>query len=1835
MRSGHASLSAIDIKTAAEVKHKPLDRVKDPSERRPSDFGRQSGGGAAGGDAEVVRAATVTIPHAQKMETVIQSLEANMSYDVYFVAEVIGSNGVFGPVQSVLTSTTHPKPPVIDTVSITPANATADEALVRMVVSTPGRVYIALRPSGEYTAPLTHEELSASRSLDVGHQPVFALHDVGDWGQLAFNKSIVGLLPSTIYDAFIVAEAPGGGNVRGEMVHLATVVRTHSLPPELRGVRAAPKNGTAFALDVSFQLEFHPQDLLRVTPDALPLFGFNIYYEAIAVSSGGNSSTSNPVSATQDAASAPKSQSGKTPAKEERMVASIEETGSAVRGKVVIGNFSTVEQLQYEIAQPQVVTVGGLANGTKYQVTLVAETVGSNGLFGLRKLSSPVSTHDVAPVISSAVTEPSIGSVHAITVKLNMSRPGNIHYAVMKGRTPSVHELLRAASISQIRNIVNERGQLDEPAMVGFVGLEDDKSRVMTNGSERATNGTYSRSFQIGGLHDATHYSVVVMSETIGSFGVFGAPFQKILDVVTHENASEVELVGLRPSPGSTSSIGVQLRMSKASDVLFYCVEGSLNTTSAIRQGERCEEADRTTIELVHHQMKSDFRFTISNLTEDTEFTVSLFAESALRNRVYSDRSLRSVVRTHRRAPQIDLAVSKPVGGSTSTVETDVALERGCLLHYAARPVIDSLVDRADSNGGLMLKEAADVLQFTDPAEASRLHHSVRASITSSGRVFLSTDRTSFVTAGLNPNTTYELYIVTETSLNGDSSGVLSDVVVVNVTTYSKAPTLVKATAAPVAGTTDSVIIAANLSHPGIVHYFLSDADFADPAVIRSPIGTSPSSNYSPHTIRGEFVVLKSDIYLEIINGTNDTGPTDPPMYVKNLTLTGLKSGVTYHVSLTTETFDSDGVFGEFPPPILVRPHVPAPRIIPETLKVQPTASSSSSIDISMRLERFGEVHYALFFRGIIPDRSETVFAAQRAADEEERRRKKTEMIALGTFNASNYSDGSPNPWPPVSSSFNLLRLDGPLLKAARLEDLGVGVWENGSISVSREDVIKGKLTHKTLEKLPPNAVFDVCLVSETEGGSDVFNWNSSESDCHRVVTHADYTNQSVLFDEVEISPTPGRTDGIRVKLHVSKLPNAPSRTSVSPDGSVLLEGFTESTGRVPRFLLIDGKDGRRDLGHNSFTSSHRGREIGAAFSAATPGQAGVAATGTISSIAAENETFLSLEHTIYGLTQNSPYVFFFAYETVNSGGVFTKINPHKHRPNDSRSENDGIEITTHEAPPRLSRAEVSPTFGNASSVTVKFDIACDACDRAIVHILAYPAGCPAPSTTLLLPSRSTNPGEANPKECKNPLAKRKVKIAMPERQHSRKDVEEDISGNMMPNTSYTIFLATETVNSSGVVSEHFEELSVKTHAVAPGFRSLQLTPRKGSTTELLLQFELDGPGEVHFMLGESGNPEFNASSALNISSKSTGRGRHHKSGPNYHDYPRDVVRLRRSVKIEPSGLDVVHTEVLDYLSPGATYDAYVVVEAAGENGVYGGIEHFHEVSTFSNAPILLAHAANPTPGTTDSLTVGFRLDASGSIYFSVVSIGFWDRTHHVAFGSDKYGNRLAVQEKLVARDSMEILESTMQVTGPGSRDSGWREKTLRVPYAGANYTVYIVTETADSGGVYGIVAAHHGVQSHAVAPRVVNLTATATDARMDSLAIWIRLSAVGHVHYAAVIHGKVFTPQEVEHQSAAGIDVHRGVVNVNDSVCGDSNASDCAYMSVFEIESLKEGTAYDVYVRTETLNSFGVFGEWQAVPATARTHGLPPAVLHELECHVKPSCEALHRETVRYVCRY
>eukprot|EP00644_Phytophthora_capsici_P001772 jgi/Phyca11/107830/e_gw1.14.635.1 len=236
-------------------------------------------------------------------------------------------------------------------------------------------------------------------------------------------------------------------------------------------------------------------------------------------------------------------------------------------------------------------------------------------------------------------------------------------------------------------------------------------------------------------------------------------------------------------------------------------------------------------------------------------------------------------------------------------------------------------------------------------------------------------------------------------------------------------------------------------------------------------------------------------------------------------------------------------------------------------------------------------------------------------------------------------------------------------------------------------------------------------------------------------------------------------------------------------------------------------------------------------------------------------------------------------------------------------------------------------------------------------------------------------------------------------------------------------------------------------------------------------------------------------------------------------------------------------------------------------------------------------------------------MDGPGIVYFSAVAVKPWDHMKHVAKGSDEFGNRLALKDQLVTQKSLDVTREMMELES----DSGWHEMVLEVPHSELNYTVHLVTETKNSGGIFGTVATHAGVRSHSEAPTLLNVSVNPSDARVDALTVNISLSDRGHVHYMALPSGRAVVDFSTDLSVRAS-----GSVDINET--GDQG---------FVVAGLTEGSSYDLYFRSETLESFGVFGEWTKEPVTARTHGLPAEVLVEaVMCKVTPSCEQRGRET-------
>jgi hypothetical protein len=1187
-----------------------------------------------------------------------------------------------------------------------------------------------------------------------------------------------------------------------------------------------------------------------------------------------------------------------------------------------------------------------------------------------------------------------------------------------------------------------------------------------------------------------------------------------------------------------------------------------------------CEETPKN----IMKNEGGNFSVSISNLTARSTYEVYVFAENQNRVEVFSKPSERLLVTTHSIPPGMVKASSIPVKAKTDSIETTLSFEEDCFVYYAIQSVSDIL---SETN-----VTAEDILG--NEGKSAHNHHQSRQKFVKRGSLAISNAGETFTSEGLQPNSSYVVYVVPESMSGSTKSGVFGTLESVSAQTFSRAPKILKAIAGALNGTVDKIVLTVNMSHPGRVHYFLSDKDFADPSIIKH----STIINERPYSSRGFFDVFAEDIVMEIENGTNISKPVDPAIYTKNIILGDFVPGTLYHISLTTETFESHGVFGDFPPPLLVWTHATPPQIIENSLSIKPTDGSSTSISFEFLLSKFGDVHYILIYRGFVQDYSFPIL--QKRAEEEAE--KEAAAVAAGEKNATEKPI-----WPPITSTYDIKTLSGMDVKNASIDTLGVGIWENGTISVSREDIRKGEPTQKELKNLIPNGHYELCLVTETDGSNGVFDWNGPEKACHTVYTHGDYSNQSILMDDISVKPKDASTQSIVVELSMSKLPDTAADMDDSQNGIDILKTLTN---RLPYFILVDGSEGRKDFFSNSIGGSYT-KDI-SIMKQAVQGQAHVTSSGVMTNVVGSNETHIFLREEIQQLRSNQRYYFFFAYETMDSHGFFTKLNPFRGRSNDTKQENDGIEVKTHEEAPRLTKYLAEPTFGNTSRVTAKFDMTCATCKEAIVYMLLYNENCPTPSMQILSEiAQSHGSLEKHSDEgCMYPLTSRRSVVDMSDRHDSKKaSKEEDLYENLSPNTTYKIFFATETVNSSGVYSSRFVQTTVRTFAHAPVFDKLKVYPRESSTSEIILQYQLSHPGEVHYMIGESGNDEFNVTSAYNVSNKKLPG----NSPPNFHDYPRDVVRSRRSLTVKRGGF--LKTEVIDYLTPGTSYDIYVVVESDANKGIYGEIFEFRNISTFAVPPIILVHAAYPTPATVASLTVGFRLNTPGMLHCVAVTTGLWNTTKHVAKGSDMYGNRLTTSEEVVYQSTINVTEEWMT-----EGDSGWREFDFKVPYPGKNYTVYLVTETTESEGVYGTVATHKGVQAHDNAPIIIASKVTPTDARMDSLTFQIELSAIGHLHYFVIPFGHQFNLEAMD--SFSGI----GNVTIEDP----ANLT-----TYFTVESLKEGSLYDVYLRSETLNSDGVFGHIFKHSNPTRTHGLPPELLEDVECKVNPPCQEIGREMV------
>ncbi|OQR98560.1 hypothetical protein ACHHYP_08387 [Achlya hypogyna] len=1566
---------------------------------------------------DVIVAATIVSKTAQRLQWPVKDLTPNTTYDVYFVAEVSHSNGVFGTIVSVNGTTTHPEAPRVLVLDSWAQHGSTTMAALDLNLTFRGLVHYVVVPVE------ASQNLSA---LDIWHNVTGATQTAKVPSANHTLLNITGLAPFTTYDIWLVSEVAGSGGVLGAVGYVENAFTTFAAAPKLAQFLCAPVDASTTSIGLQFRLDFPLQTLesFNIKESHRPL-RYHVHYVA---------TTETDVAAFVDA-SAIKGATNVTGTRQAGRF-SLSLPGDAADTALVMTATATKIDFAATIAQ--------LPVGASHLVAIVVETVDSGGVFSNALAVGSCATHATAPRVLSVSAEARNKTTDVLMAKVTIERPGDVHFVY---GAPSAFRLVPLAQHGSLIPYVREYNASFTHAVVRNGGrIDGNGTRVEHEDQSRGEELTVF--FALENLNATTPYGLLVFAETTGSGGVLSPPHTNV-EARTNGPAGDVVYTTVAPVLGSTSELRVHASLTQAQDKLVVCYSVGDDVGDTL-----CQDHAPPVV-------------TIGNLSANALVSITLFAETP--RGVESARTKLPPLRTHDDAPLITESALNHRPGHAMVLDATVRLSRPGFVHYAVIPT-------------------ADVDMWNTPAQTALLASKQRVVVPSQR------PRLPLELADLSPNTSYTLLLLPEAAYETNRTGVYGAVKMHNLTTYALAPSILQSTVVPLNATVDAIVVTANLSSPGRVHYMVSDVDFADPAVLRA------AEIVPPFVRRGSFDV--TDAVLEARNttvgGVNVTSWHPLEIYNHNVTLGSLASGTLYHVYLATETFESFGVFGTaLPPPHVVTTHAPAPVV--EALTVRATPDSASAIDVAIVVSRFGDLHYILVHRG--------------------------PYVVQDVRNASELSSNETTP----VSALETVALTPTDVKAASVDRLGEGVVENGTISFSREDWTKHTgTTTKSFKALRPGSTYELCIVAETDASEGVFDAVT----CAVVKTHADFTNVSAAFDTLAAAPVAATTDSVALTWDMACLGDCH---------------------RTPYFVLVSEALG----GRPEFTSNGFGRDT--RFDTIAPGQYGVVAAGqmalrgreTNATDAHPDAVVATFEATVTELGPHERYFAFFAAETDGSAGVFSRVNAN------ANASASTVSVTTHAAPPRLRSYRARPTYGNTTAIDVVVDIACTTCTNATLHTVVTLRDCSRANPRCVLLTGAHD-------------------VPLPS--HEAKDFVVLLESALLlaPNTSYDVYIATETAGSGGVVSS-WRKAQVTTHPLAPRVVAAEARPKAASTTEIALSFTLSAPGVVHFMLSDD-REHVEVASVYNISAKKPPG-----SNDDWHKYGYERVKWRRSVPATGS-----HVEVMQQLVQNTSYSVHLVVEASGDAGIYGPIHVVRNVSTFAHAPLLLTHEAAPTPASTNRLRLQYTLNAVGLVHVLVTMAAKWQPTAPAPV----FGNVLGLDQTVVAQ---------LSLTGDAAAVD------LAVPLANQSYSILLVTETLDSHGVYGAVARLDGIRSSDVAPVVERVNVSATDARNDALTVTVALGTVGVVHYSPAL------PQQPP-------SLDRVRQHVIDNVS--------ALEGTFVIDGLNQGTVYDVYLQTETLGSQGVLGPLLKIDGTVATHGPPPPILEEVDCSLAPlACDALGRE--------
>ena len=240
-----------------------------------------------------------------------------------------------------------------------------------------------------------------------------------------------------------------------------------------------------------------------------------------------------------------------------------------------------------------------------------------------------------------------------------------------------------------------------------------------------------------------------------------------------------------------------------------------------------------------------------------------------------------------------------------------------------------------------------------------------------------------------------------------------------------------------------------------------------------------------------------------------------------------------------------------------------------------------------------------------------------------------------------------------------------------------------------------------------------------------------------------------------------------------------------------------------------------------------------------------------------------------------------------------------------------------------------------------------------------------------------------------------------------------------------------------------------------------------------------------------------------------------------------------------------------------------------------------------------------------DSLELTAEFDGVGVLHYVVLAVGG---------AAPKDGEVLTAMTTAAAAGSVAVEDKNK----PGF-------VTVSGLTAGTSYEVFMVSETTDSGGVYGTVSRKVAVATHATPPSLTGVSATAKPGSATAMVLKFQAAAAAQVHYLFVpqVANSNSNPNSISNPPQCGTDIVAACAEGNGN--GDGNGDEtenggavavCGTVQIVSpniaqtqnVEALLADTAYDIYVVAETIDSRGVFGDLLAPKLSASTFALAPA---------------------------